>query len=89
MGKRRKRNAGDGHCILYSFLDGLAEKGYSQYSKVNELFPLIETEILDNLDFYGPFVGEVDLVKELDEYFHFPGKQPAVARHRTFLHKPF
>jgi len=70
LGKRRKRNVGDGHCILYSFLDGLAETGYNQYRKVSELFPLIENEILTNLNFYGPFVGEVDLVKELGEYFH-------------------
>ena len=30
--------------------------------------PMIRTEILENLDFYAPFVGEQDLVEELDSY---------------------
>ena len=55
----------DGHCILYAFILGLKELGVS--NTVEELVPKIKSEVMANIDFYSPFVGDIDLVAELDD----------------------
>ena len=65
-GKMRLAVPRDGHCILYAFILGLQEVGIN--NTIEELVPKIKGEVLDNIDFYSPFVGDIDLVAELDDY---------------------
>ena len=64
-GKMRLAVPRDGHCILYAFILGLQEVGIN--NTIEELVPKIKREVLDNIDFYSPFVGDIDLVAELDD----------------------
>ena len=65
-GKMRLAVPRDGHCILYAFILGLKELGVS--NTVEELVPKVKSEVMANIDFYSPFVGDTDLVAELDDY---------------------
>ena len=65
-GKMRLAVPRDGHGILYAFILGLKELGVS--NTVEELVPKIKSEVMANIDFYSPFVGDIDLVAELDNY---------------------
>ena len=56
----------DGHCILYAFIRKLHETGIN--NTIEELVPKIKREVLDNIDFYSPFVGDIGLVAQLDGY---------------------
>ena len=65
-GKRHQAVPRDGHCILNAFILGLKELEID--STTEELVPRIKKEVMDNIDFYLPFVGDIDLVAELDDY---------------------
>ena len=67
-GKQRKPVPADGHCILHAFSLGLREiEDHSDY-RVASLLPKIREELLRNIEFYAPFVGNLDVVAELDSY---------------------
>lgn len=68
LGKTTLNVPGDGHCILYSLFVSLTEEHGVQLDSPSQLFDMMEEEILENLNFYGPFVGDIDLVKQLKFY---------------------
>ncbi|CAB3981917.1 Hypothetical predicted protein [Paramuricea clavata] len=56
---------GDGHCIIYSLFVVLTEQHIDvQIDSKSQLLNIIEVEIMNNLDFYGPFLGNIDMVKQ-------------------------
>ncbi|CAB4011186.1 Hypothetical predicted protein [Paramuricea clavata] len=56
---------GDGHCIIYSLFVVLTEQHIGvQIDSTSQLLNIIEVEIMNNLDFYGPFLGNIDMVKQ-------------------------
>ena len=67
-GKTTLNVPGDGHCILYCLFVALTEEHGVQLDGVSQLFDMLEDEILDNLNFYGPFVGDINIVKQLKFY---------------------
>lgn len=68
-GKVRQAVPGDGHCILNAFNLELKELEIQEFDKNrDELALCIKKEVMDNIDFYLPFVGDIDLIAELDDY---------------------
>ena len=54
-----------GHCIIYLLFLVLTEKHVGvQLDSAIQLLNITEVEIFNNLDFYGPFLGDVDMVEQ-------------------------
>ncbi|CAB4032247.1 Hypothetical predicted protein [Paramuricea clavata] len=64
LGKIRKVVPEDGHCMLHAFVLGLEN---SQYKLVELLKPMIKKEVMDNINFYTPFLNNGWEAK-LDDY---------------------
>ena len=67
-GKVRQAVSGDGHCILNAFSLGLKELEIRDFNSNTELALHIKKKVMDNIDLYLPFVGDIDLIAELDDY---------------------
>ena len=71
-GKVRRAVPGDGHCIINSFALALEDIQFQGFDiTTEELIARIKAEVMSNIDFYAPFVGDLDLVAELDDYLSY------------------
>ena len=76
--KQRKRVPADGHCILHAVSLALTEVEDGSDHSVQSLLCKIKEELLGNMDLYSPFVGDIDVVSELDSYIYLKHYNSAV-----------